>query len=192
MCCPSSCSVSLSPFHFPCVFIPISFLFRPSGARSWQSLYVGPFRNLRVSAHVYLPGSQQLCRTISQALPALQTRTNTCPSLCRSPYRLFSVRSCFCLLLIWLHVEQKPAIGQKCIDLRKWSRCHQVLLRYLWVTLGVPKSESGFPGSDCSTVRAWVVPGGPWSSVSSTEIAGRTGDSPCISSLGPNGKYLEH
>lgn len=105
---PLSCSVSLSPFHFPCVFIPVSFLFRPSGARSWQSLYVGPFRNLRVSAHVYLPGSQQLCRTTSQARPALQTGTNTSPSLRRSPYRLFSVRTCFCLLLIWLYVEQKP------------------------------------------------------------------------------------
>ena len=62
------------------------------------------------------------------------------------------------------------------------------------MTLGVPKSESGFPGSDCSTAIDWLVPGGPWSSVSSTEIARRMGDFniPFISSLGPNGKYLEH
>lgn len=62
------------------------------------------------------------------------------------------------------------------------------------MTLGVPKSESGFPGSDCSTIIDWVVPRGTVVFSSSTEIAGRMGDfnSPFISSLGPNGKYLEH
>lgn len=90
-------------------FIPVSFLFRPSGARSWQSLCVGPFRNLMVSAHVYLPGSQRLCRTGFPGASCPQPETNTSPCLCDSPYRLFLVISGFCFfLLIWLHTEQKP------------------------------------------------------------------------------------
>lgn len=56
--CPSLCSLSF-PSHFPCVsFLYLSCLEQVERAAG-SSLCVGPFRNLMVSAHVYLPGSQR-------------------------------------------------------------------------------------------------------------------------------------
>lgn len=47
------------PFHFPGVsFLYLSCLDQVEHAAG-SSFYVGPFRNLMVSAHVYLPGSQR-------------------------------------------------------------------------------------------------------------------------------------
>lgn len=56
--CASLCSLSLFPFHFPCVSLLYLSCLEQVEHAAGSSLCVGPFRNLMVSAHVYLPGSQ--------------------------------------------------------------------------------------------------------------------------------------
>ncbi|XP_037684413.1 PR domain zinc finger protein 2-like isoform X1 [Choloepus didactylus] len=78
--CPSLYSLSLFPFHFPCVsFLYLSCLDQvehPAGS----SRHVGPCRKLMVSARVYLSGSQQvLCPASSEASLASQIETNFSP-----------------------------------------------------------------------------------------------------------------
>lgn len=88
--CPSLCPLSLFPFHFPCVsFLYLSCLEQVEHAAG-SSLCVGPFRNLMVSAHVCLPGSQRALRDqlSRHLLPHRQKLTSPLFPLQKS-FRLF-------------------------------------------------------------------------------------------------------